>query len=118
MTPHPGFRDALLMVTHDGMGHAGPELGRKLLAKYLELLEENGTLPGAIAFYTEGVRLVCEGSSVLDRLRSLEAKGVRLLSCKTCLDAFGLTDRVRAGVVGGMGDIQAAQVMASKVVTL
>jgi intracellular sulfur oxidation DsrE/DsrF family protein len=114
----PDFRDTLLLVTNEGLGHAEPELGRKLFDKYLELLEANGTYPGAIAFYTQGVKLCCEGSISLERLRALEAKGVRLLLCKTCVDAFGLTDSVRAGVIAGMGDIQAAQVLARKVITL
>ncbi len=59
-----------------------------------------------------------EGSPALERLRSFEARGVKLVICKTCLDFYGLTDKVRAGVVGGMGDIVAAQALAKKVVTL
>lgn len=112
------FAGTLVLVTNDGLGHAEPDLARRLFVKYLEVLDENGTLPGAIAFYTNGVRLACEGSPAVAKLRELEAKGVRLILCKTCLDAFGLADRVRAGVVGGMGDIVAAQVLASKVVTV
>ena len=64
------------------------------------------------------MRLVCEGSPVLDRLRALEAKGVHLIICKTCLDMMGLADKVAVGVVGGMGDIVAAQWTADKVVSL
>lgn len=114
----PSFRDALVVVSAEGMGQADPELQMKVFAKWLELAEENGTLPGAIAFYTRGVKVCCEGSPVLDRLRSMESKGVRLLLCKTCVDAFQLADKVRVGVIAGMGDIQAAQVMAAKVVNL
>ncbi len=118
MTERARFDDTLVLVTEDGMGHAEPELGRRLLLKYLEVLEANGTLPGAIAFYTRGVRVVCEGSPAIERLRALEARGVRLVICKTCLDFYGLAGKVKVGVVGGMGDIVAAQVMARKVVTL
>jgi peroxiredoxin family protein len=75
-------------------------------------------LPGAICFYTEGVRLVCEGSPVLDQLRALEAKGVHLIICQTCLEFFGLADKVQVGVVGGMGDIIEAQWRAEKVITI
>lgn len=108
----------LLMITNDGMGHADQPLRHRLIGTYLTLLEQNGTLPGAIAFYTQGVRLVVEGSPVLEQLASLEAKGVHLIACKTCLDALGLTDRLRVGLVGGMGDILAAQAKATKVITL
>ena len=62
--------------------------------------------------------MAVEGSPVLDLLRTLEAKGVRLILCSTCLQYFGLTDKVAVGIVGGMGDILLAQWMASKVITL
>jgi len=64
------------------------------------------------------VKLLVEGSAMLQPLRALEAQGVRLIVCRTCLDYWGLTDRVRVGIVGGMGDIQAAMVKAAKVLTL
>ena len=31
-----------------------------------------------------------EGSPVVDVLKALEAKGVRLILCRTCLDYYGL----------------------------
>lgn len=118
MSHAPSLRDTLILVTRDGMGHAEPDLAWKVLGKWLELAEANGTLPGAIAFYTRGVLATCEGSPVLDRLRAFEAAGVRLIVCKTCVDHLGVTDRVRVGVIGGMGDILVAQTLAAKVITL
>lgn len=100
------------------MGVADQALQHTLLRKYLLLLQENNTLPGAICFYTSGVKMVVEGSPVLDVLQVLEAQGVRLIVCKTCLDYYGSVDRVRVGIVGGMGDIIAAQSLADKVITL
>jgi len=108
----------LLQVVHDGMGAADQALQHTLLRKYLLLLVENKSLPGAICFYTSGVKMVVEGSPVLDILQTLEARGVRLVICKTCLDYFGLTEKVRVGIVGGMGDIIAAQALANKVISL
>ena len=118
MTNHKGSKSALIQVTHDGMGAADPALQHTLLRKYLLLLQENGTLPAAICFYTSGVKMVIEGSPVLDVLQALEGQGVRLIVCKTCLDHFGLLEKVRVGIVGGMGDIIAAQMLADKVITL
>ncbi len=48
----------------------------------------------------------------------MEQEGVRLIICSTCLDYFGLTDKVRVGIVGGMPDIIEAQGKAGKVITL
>ena len=95
----------LYLISNDGMGIADAELRHKVLHTHLALLDENDMLPGAIGFYTNGVKLAAEGSHVLDLLASLESKGVHLIVCKTCLEHFGLEDKVRVGVVGGMTDI-------------
>ncbi len=112
------MNDTVIVITRDGMGSAEVDLQRKLLGTYLTLLLESGKLPGAICFYTGGVRAVIEGSPVLDQLRELERRGVHLIICQTCINHFSLADRVRVGLVGGMGDILAAQSAAAKVITL
>ena len=108
----------VILVTNDGMGEADAELQHKLAGTYFRLLAENDLCPAAICFYTDGVRLVCEGSPVLDVLRSLEEKGIRLVVCNTCLNHFGLADKLQVGIVGGMTDIIDAQWQADKVITL
>lgn len=100
------------------MGSADMALQRKLLDTYLTLLTENDSLPAAICFYTDGVKLVVEGSPFLEHLSQLERRGVRLIACSTCLNYFGLSEKVRVGIVGGMPDILEAQSRASKVITL
>jgi hypothetical protein len=118
MTDTPPLDGTLVMIARGGMGHADPPLCQKLLRTYLQLLVDNSTIPGAICFYTDGVKLVVEGSPVLDVLQALEAKGCRLVVCMTCLNYFGITDQVKVGVIGGMPDIIAAQLAAAKVITL
>ncbi len=110
--------DMVILITRNGMGEADQTLQHKLIGTYLKLLDDHDILPGAICFYTEGVHLVVDGSPVLETLRSLENKGVRLILCSTCLNYFNLTGQVRVGIVGGMGDILEAQRQAAKVITL
>lgn len=112
------FSETTILVTRNGMGDADPELQEKLISTYFRLLDENEILPAVICFYAEGVKLVVEGSPVLESLRSLESKGVRLVLCNTCLNFYGLVDQVAVGVIGGMGDMIEAQVKAAKVVTI
>ena len=107
-----------ILVTNNGMGKADPELQEKLIRTYLALLNENDYLPSVIAFYTEGVKLLITGSPVLEQLKALEEKGVRVVGCSTCLTYFGLTDQVQVGIVGGMTDIIEAQWRAEKVITI
>lgn len=112
------MENSVILVTNDGMGRADVQLQHTLIAKYLELLLTSGDLPNAICFYTDGVKLAVEGSPVLAQLAALEQSGVRLILCSTCLNYFGLMEKVRVGVVGGMGDILEAQMKAEKVITL
>jgi hypothetical protein len=109
--------ETMILFSHFGMGTAPPELQKKLASVFLNLINQE-TPPGVIAFYGEGVQLACDGSPVLDQLRSLAAKGSRLVLCQTCLDFFGLRESVRVGIVGGMGDIIAAMQSANKVITI
>lgn len=106
------------LFTHFGMGHAPQDLALTLASKFLQLTLQSGQLPGKILFYTEGVKLACEGSPALDLLAQYEQAGVELVLCSTCLDYFGLTAQVRVGIVGGMGDIIEAMQKAAKVITL
>jgi sulfur relay (sulfurtransferase) complex TusBCD TusD component (DsrE family) len=112
------MKDTVILVTSNGLGNAEEKLQLLLIEKYFELLLQSGDLPVAICFYTNGVKLVCEGSPVIESLRTLESKGVRLIVCTTCLNYFGLMEKVKAGIVGGMGDILEAQMKAEKVITL
>jgi hypothetical protein len=118
MTDKSTFDNTVIMITREGMGHADTALQKKLLDTYLRLLLEDGTLPAAICFYTDGVKLVVEGSPHLERLSQIERAGARLIICSTCLDYFGLTEKVRVGIVGGMPDIIAAQGRAAKVINI
>jgi intracellular sulfur oxidation DsrE/DsrF family protein len=111
-------KDTVIQITNNGMGKGDPALQHKLIVKYLELIQVNESLPNAVTFYTDGVKLVVEGSPALTQLRGLESKGVRLIVCSTCLEHYGLTDKVKVGIVGGMTDIIEAQVKAGKVITL
>jgi intracellular sulfur oxidation DsrE/DsrF family protein len=110
--------DTVILVARDGLGEAEHSLQHKLAVAYFKLLEENHILPAAICFYGDGVRLAVEGSPVLNELYKLEAQGVRLILCSTCLNYYHLTDQVRAGIVGGMTDIIEAQMRAAKVISV
>ena len=112
------FSKTVILLTRNGMGSGETELQHDLFAKYLRLLIESGSLPASMCFYTDGVRLVVEGSPFLERLAQIQEQGVRLVVCATCLNYHGLLDDVRVGSVGSMADILEAQIKADKVITL
>ena len=110
--------ETVLLISRNGMGDAEPALQQKLIGTYFTLLADENISPAAICFYTEGVRLCVDGSPVLEQLKVLENRGVRLILCATCLKFLGLTDQVKVGIVGGMTDILEAQRRAEKVISL
>jgi len=112
------MKDTVILVTNNGMGKGDLALQHKLAAKYFELLTHNTHLPAAICFYADGVKLAVTGSPMLEQLKALEAKGVRIILCSTCLDFYGLSKEVQVGIVGGMTDIIEAQTKAAKVITI
>jgi len=85
---------------------------------FLSTLDTFPQLPRKILFYTDGVKLVVEGSPVVGELKALEEKGVHLIACGTCLDYFGLKDQLVVGEMGGMAAILEAMMGAEKVLTV
>ena len=65
-------KETVLLFTRNGMGDAPEELQQMLTGKFLSLLLESGHIPAKILFYTEGVKLACKGSSVIESLKKLE----------------------------------------------
>ena len=111
-------KNTLIQVTQNGMGTGSEELGLKLVTNYFKLLDADGRTPKIIVFYNAGVKLLCENSPALEALQNLDNKGVQLLACKTCLDYFELSDKIKIGSVGSMPDIITLQANADKVINL
>jgi hypothetical protein len=112
-------KSVVVILKSNGMGITeNQDLRETLARRFLALITDAEPLPAAICFYTEGVRLACTGSPILSELRALEARGVHLVLCQTCLDTFGLAGQVEVGVVGGMTDIITAMWSADTVIDL
>ncbi len=108
----------VLLVTAEGLGRGDPELAAFLIQSFFRTLTEAETRPQTIIFLNSGVKLACQGSPVLDALSALEAGGIELLSCGTCLGYFGLKDSLAVGQVSNMAAIAEAMMHAGKVISL
>ena len=86
-----------ILIQSDVLGRGNDELGQLLMANFLRLLGESKEKPSALIFWNTGVRLVSEGSWALEHLKALENQGVDILACRTCLEYFELTDKVKVG---------------------
>jgi selenium metabolism protein YedF len=91
------MRPKIFLIQSEGLGRGDEQLGSMLMANFLRLLGESEDKPSGMIFWNTGVRLACEGSPVLNRLKQLEEQGVKLLACTTCLEHFELTDKLVVG---------------------
>mgnify|MGYP001439145571 CR=1 FL=1 len=66
-------------------------------------------------FYNGGAKLTVEGSASLEDIRGLEAQGVEIMTCGTCLNYYGLTDKLAVGGVTNMYSIVEKLAGASRV---
>ena len=90
-------KDFLLVIESSGLGDGEPDLGERLMKAFLNVLWESAELPARIVCMNSGVFLTTEGSPVLDVLKQYEEQGTDILSCGTCLDYYGRSDRLRVG---------------------
>lgn len=107
-----------LVVAVDGafMGRGSDELGAVLMKGFLYALSQLPELPETILFYNGGAYLTCQGSDSLEDLKNLEAQGVEILTCGTCLNHYGLAENLAVGGVTNMYSIVEKLAGAGKVV--
>ncbi len=105
------------LVTTDTIGEKG-DLGRILMKGLLATVAQAGRPPERMIFLNRGVHLTTEDEECAEALGALEQVGVELLSCGTCLDYFGLKDRLRIGRATTMRDTVAALCEGFRVVTI
>ena len=67
------------------------------MSTFLRLLGEDDNKPVKIILWNTAVKLVCEGSDLLEYLEKLEEKGVEILACTTCLEYFNLKEKLKIG---------------------
>jgi selenium metabolism protein YedF len=106
----------VVQITAATMGSGDDELGALLLRSFLKTQAELDPKPDAILFYNDGVKLCCEGSTLLDDLCGLEAAGVEIIACGTCLNYFELADQLRVGRVTDMLEIAGRLAKAGSIV--
>lgn len=97
-----GQKNIVAVVSAGVMGSGDDKLGTALLKSFLYALGQQDVLPRTVLFYNGGAAVTCEGSASLEDLKSLEAQGVEILTCGTCLDFYGLKDKLAVGEVTNM----------------
>ena len=95
----------LVVLSGNQMGTGDPRLGTSLMKAFVFALTKQDQLPDTILCYNTGAYLSCEGADTLEDLKLLESEGVTILTCGTCLDFYGLKEKLAVGTVTNMYDI-------------
>ena len=109
--------DKVVVIRSNVMGEGDPELGKVLIKGFIYALSQQEELPKTILFYNGGACLTCEGSASLDDLKELEHRGVKILTCGTCLNFYGLSEKLKVGEVTNMYEIAETMSKASLIVS-
>ena len=105
----------VVFITTDKLGEGDERLGSILMKAFLNTLHDSEPKPEKIIFINSGVKLSTEGSEVLDSLEALTEDGVQIISCGTCLNYYGIVDKLKYGIAGNMYDIVNVLLEAGKI---
>ena len=114
----PADRSWAVFVGRETVGEGDPELGGSLMKMFFYTLSQSDDLPEAVLFMNGGVKLPTLNDQVAGHLCELAGKGVDILVCGTCLNFYGIADKLQVGTVSNMYDIVERMKRAGKVVSL
>ena len=95
----------VVVLSANVMGTGDEKLGTSLMKAFVFAVTKQDILPETIVCYNTGAYLTCEGADTLEDLKALEAEGVNILTCGTCLDFYGIKDKLAVGTVTNMYEI-------------
>jgi len=111
--------DSVLFIGSDIVGRGeNYELGSLLMQRFLHEVGERQNRPGTVILMNNGVKLATSDSPALAELKQLEARGVEIFACGTCLSRLQLMDRVAVGQVSNMSDITDILLKSGNVISL
>ena len=116
--PATSSKKTLVLIPKNTMGSGDDMLGAGLMLNFLNTLNEMGETLWRIVFLNSGIKLTIEGAKTLPAIRQLEAQGVSILVCGTCLTHFNLLDQKGVGETTNMLDIVTSLQLADKVISV
>lgn len=104
-TPDSRKKGMVVVLSANVMGGGDEKLGKTLMKAFIFALTKQDVLPETILCYNSGAYLTCEESESLEDFKALEAEGVNIMTCGTCLDFYGIKENLAVGTVTNMYDI-------------
>lgn len=116
LIPGGGQSNEVVVLASDKMGEGDEKLGRTLMKGYIYALTELSLPPKTVLMYNNGAKLGIEGSDSLADLKLLESQGVEIMTCGTCLNFYGITEKLGVGSITNMYAISEKLSAATKVI--
>ena len=115
-TCRPATDNRVVVIRSSYMGEGSEELGSVLIKGFIYALSQQDELPQTMLFYNGGAKITSEGSESIEDLKALEEKGVKIFTCGTCLNYYGLTEKLCVGEATNMYEITKKMTEASLIV--
>lgn len=109
-------RGTVVVVSADTMGTGDEKLGKNLMKAFIFALSKSEKLPETMLFYNRGAFITTDESLYIEDLKNIEAQGTEILTCGTCLDLYGLKEKLQIGDVTNMYTIVEKQMNATKII--
>ncbi len=105
-----------VVLSSNRMGNGDDDLGKALMKAFIFALTSQDQIPENLICYNSGAFLTCEGSDSLEDLKLLEEQGTKIITCGTCLNHYGLTEKLAVGSVSNMYEIVETQIKGGKII--
>ena len=100
-----GRRNTVVAITSERMGVGDDELGTRLMISFFRTLVMLEPVPASVVFYNAGVKMALDDSPVFGHIKELTEKGTGIYLCTTCINHFGIKDRLPVGSFSDMYQI-------------
>lgn len=112
----PAKGGKVVVLSANTMGSGDEQLGKKLMKAFIFALTNQDEAPEKVICYNSGAYLTTEDPDTIKDLKSLEEAGTVVMTCGTCLDFYGLKEKLQVGIVSNMYDIVEAQMQAGLII--
>jgi selenium metabolism protein YedF len=106
----------VVVISSNKMGEGDSDLGAILIKGFFTALSEAAPLPSEVIFYNSGVLLLPQESGIMASLEKLRSNGVKITACGTCVDFYGIKEKLTIGTISNMFNILSSLNAASKII--
>jgi selenium metabolism protein YedF len=98
--------EKIVLLSSTGLGSGDQKLGELIMANFLRLLPVQPSRPKKLICWNAAVKLLTADSPVLNHLKKVEEAGIEILACRTCVEYFGIENKIAVGKISTMQVIQ------------